>query len=356
MKFDREKARKQLAKRTEDSYNRKDGDTNYKYFNPERDINLWTPRITKNEPHLIDIIPYLAGPNHPILDRRNPVREGDYAYVLEVYVHQYIGPQKAWLVCPARNYGKKCPICEDIDAQTAAGVEYEQMSAITLKRRCVYNVVVYDKTANENIVQLWEVSYKYSEKPIQLQAKSPRSGGIEPFSDPDIGKSISFEVANDEYRTVQGHKLVARDYKITDEILDQAKTLDQEIVVLSYDEISKIYYVKDSVETSDLSVDSEQEKDVPHNIVNKGENEKSSRVSANESQNSCPSGGSFGIDIDQLEGCGPCKEYNACAEEADKIEAKKKELRQQRLVSNSEKESIQQASSGRGVLRRRPTA
>ncbi len=339
MIYNREAAREQLLKRSQEVYA---GALSSRYFKPDSELPLFAPKPTKETPYIIDIIPYIAGSNYPVLDRSKIIKQGDYVYRLEILVHQNIGPRKEWIVCPTANYGKPCPICEEIDIRIANGEEWDDYKDIAPKRRCAYNVIVYDGK-NDNRIQIWEVSHKYSEKPIRLQAKSPRTGGIEPFSDPDVGKSISFEVANDEYKTIQGHKLLAREYVIPDEILSQVYILDEEVIVLSYNEIDNIFHFKADEEKEQITKNLEQErlpteshkrvivveenkeKDVPESIITKDR---------------CPHKGVFGESIDKLPECGTCKAYDGCANEADAIMMLKRKAEREAKRASAEASAI----------------
>ena len=325
-RFDRAKSREELLRRTQESSERREGgDASLRYFKSDMDLPLWQARITKEDPHIIDIIPFIAGKNYPTkVDKRHPIKEGDYTYWLEVYVHTNIGPGKEWIVCPSRNFGLPCPICEEIDQRIKDGQEWDICKDISPKRRCVYNIVCYDDAKEESKgVQIWEVSYKYGEGPIQLAAKNPRGGGAIAFADVDVGKSVSFEVANDEYRTIQGHKLLDRDYIIPDSTLDKAFTLDEVIVLRTYEEIEKLF----SGKSSEKKEDAKQEgapADIPASSDSVRRRPRENAPASVSSDNPCPSNGKFGIDIDQLVSCGECKKYDACADEAEKIEADKK--------------------------------
>lgn len=334
VRFDRKKAREELSKRTTESYDRREGDISPKYFRTDKELPFWSPKKTKDEPHIIDIIPFSAGKNYPLVDKKSPTNEGDYTYLLEVYVHQNIGPGKEMLVCPARNYGKPCPICEEVDNRIKLGKEWDDYSDIALKRRCAYNIVCYDDPKEEaKGVQIWEVSHRYSEKPIQLAAKTPRGGGIIPFSDPDTGKSISFEVADDEYKTCQGHKLIDRDYSITDDVLALAHTLDELIIVLSYEEIAKIFDGGESAKKETvISDDKTSEEPTSYTRGSSMRNRQTVK-----DDKVCPAGANFGKDIDVYENCGDCKVYNECAKEADHLleEEKKKSLEAKKTTTST---------------------
>ena len=226
-------------------------------------------------------------------------------------------------------------------SRLAAGVEWDTVKDIATKRRCVFNVLVYDGKNDEKI-QVWEVSHKYSDKPILLQAKCPRTGGVEPFPDPDVGKSISFEIANDEYKTTQGHKLLPREYTIPDTILDKCYVLDDEVVIMDYDQIANIYRP-------------------PEPLVNREETQSESRrprepmQEREQTKNGCPHEHIFGEDIDRKTECGKCKSYDPCAEECNKIVERHRNERkkQQAEMAGSSEQPVGTVAGQRKL--RRPT-
>jgi len=378
-KIDRKAMREKLARRTQESYERKDGGISTKYFNAESDLPLWKCDVTKDEPHIIDIIPFYAGSQFPQIDKRNPVEKDDEVYVLDIFVHTNVGPAKEMIVCPTKNYGKPCPICEEIERMiNEDGAEYEDYSALAPKRRCVYNIICYDTDKQEKKgIQVWEVSHKYSEKILTALAKNSaaRGGGVIAFSDPDqgIGQSISFEVANDTYRTVSGHKLLPRDYDITDEIIDSTYSLDDHLTLLSYEEINeKAFRSKsDAEEESDSKSkrggrsrnqepdeedtpksrrgrkeegkedidnekissrrkrksfddeESDDEEEVPVKPKRKGRKEEP------EEEVDCPNG-EFGNGFDTFEDCDDCSLFDDCEKEYGNLQAKKKKTSSRR--------------------------
>lgn len=329
-KFDRKAWKEELLKRTQESDERKEGESFQKYFRDDVEITFAKFGPTKDEPHIVDIIPFIAGDKMPDFMR---VKEGKPAYYLDIYVHQNIGPGKAHIVCPAKNYGNPCPICKYINELEKEGKEYEDFAEIVPKRRCVYNVInqTSSREASKGI-QIWECSHKYSEKPIQNAAKNPRGGGSIAFSHPDkeVGQSLSFSVDNDTYRTISGHKLVPRDYDIDDDTLEQAYQLDQIIKLYSEKEIKEIFDP-----SSDVQQETHKKEDDIKNYDDEPETEKTRTRRHREAKeiNECPGNGVFGEDIDQLKYCEKCEKYEECAEEADKLEEKKKEEKQKSNVN-----------------------
>lgn len=200
-------------------------------------LKIWK---CKEGEHILDIIPFLAGPNH------HQVKEGEPTYLLDIWIHQKVGMDENDVVCLARNYNEACPICEYINAQRLNKELDEEsekaLTALNPKRRCLYNVVCYDSTREESRgVQLWEVAHFLFEKKILSVARNPRGGGFVPFSSPDNGKSIYFEregsgITNTQYL---GHKFIERQSEITDALLEEAYVLDELVIKLSYDQIKE---------------------------------------------------------------------------------------------------------------------
>ena len=326
--YDRKTMKEELLKRTQESSERKEGEIFIKYFKRDLEIPLVKFGTTKEDPHILDIIPFKAGKMMPDFMR---IKEGKDAYYLDVYVHQNVGPGKAWVVCPSRNYGQPCPVCDYIDGLVREGKEYEDYSDIAPKRRCVYNIVNQSTVRDARKgVQIWEVSHKFSEKPIQAAARTPRGGGSVPFSHPDkdVGMSVSFSVDSDTYKTISGHKLIPRDYDIGDDILDQAYQLDQIVEVLSYEEIEKFFNKAGKAGKAGMEVkdaEDEHEEQCSHE-------RRSFAKDKEETANKCPAGGVFGEDIDKIAGCDTCLDstYQRCAEMADMVEVEKRKARSER--------------------------
>jgi hypothetical protein len=338
-----------LLKRTEEDLNRQGGAV--KYLKTDIDFKLWKPGQTKGEPHIIDLIPYVVGKGQPPLAMEGKLKEGDDAFFLELEVHQNIGPGKIDLLCPAKNYGKPCPICEHIEDLINDGAEYDDYSDIATKRRCLYNVlVVTNEKTKAKGVQIWEVSARFSQDKIKPLAKDARTGKVTIYHHPDAdtGKSISFEIAGDKYKTQQGHKFLDRNYDISDEILDQALPLDELLFLQSYDYIANTAFGDSGEAEKKEEVQEKKQEKEPDPPVRSRLSRREEAKSA--TSNPCPNNMNFGHDIDKAECCKACEEaiYQKCCMEADRLDDEKKKAEEEAAKA----QTAAATGSGRRLLRR----
>jgi len=317
-KYDRKKMAKQLKNRTQESHDRREDSGRFGSFFREdlEDVSFWS--CGEGE-HQIDIIPYIAGANNP------KVEEGEFSYLLDIWVHQGVGVNEDQFVCPGRNYGDPCPICEhQRELRRADDFDEDLVKSLSPKRRVIYNIVCYDSDKEESKgIQVWNVAHWFMERYLTPLAKQPKSGGFVPFADPDDGKQICFERKGSGQTSTEylGHKFLDRDYKISDELLDGACCLDELIHIPTYDELRDVYY--GSFGTRDSEKTQEEEKP---------EVQEEPRKKESVEMDSCPAGGEFGIDTDRLDQCDPCDIWDDCARRADEIEEDKKKKREQRRL------------------------
>ncbi len=212
---------------------------------PGQDVPQYRP---KDGSHILDIIPYDAGKNDPI------VNAGDPTYTFEYWAHTNVGPSEVMLLCLAEMYNKECPICEHRQKLREDGKDDDVWKKLFPKRRNLYNVVSYDRGEEEKGVQVYDVSYHYMEKNLMAISKKPSRGGKKEktinFADPDDGRSITFTIepakSKNDYPDFVGHTFDDRDYKIKSKILNGAFVLDEIIHIPTYDEVDKTYTYKSS--------------------------------------------------------------------------------------------------------------
>lgn len=319
----RSKMKQQLGNRTKESHSRRDDSGGIKtYLDSDKISEIPTWWAGKGD-HIIDIIPYFAGENDP----RN--KAGEPAYVLDIEVHRQVGPMEEMIVCPEQ-YGKPCPICEESRKKNREGADWKTVvKPLKASRRAVYNVIVRDQGEGEKKgVQLLEIAHWFMEKHLAKIAKDPRGGGFTVFSDPDEGKSISFErtgvgMENTGY---SGHRFVDRPEAISDEELEAAHCLDELLDIKTYDEIHSIFWGTKEESASDDNGEEQQEEqqekqqEKQQKEQQKEQKPKTERKRKEHKNPSCPFGGEIGVDIDELPECeDDCTLYSQCADVADEL-------------------------------------
>lgn len=272
MAFDRRAAREQLKRRAKESYDRKDAFSDSVVGILRQDVKM-VPSLAAGT-HFFDIIPFKAGRYWPT--KLGYGAPGEYAPYMEVFVHQNVGPSDAQYVCPAANYGKPCPICEQqgkLREKWPDPTEEQQkiIKSLYPRRRCIYNVIQCDDAQTEaKGIQVWDMAHWSVQRHIEALVVG-RSGEPEIFyADPDEGKTLKLTRQGTGMTTQWvGHMFVDRDYVIPDEDLDNAYVLD-ECLVLPKDEngdvLWKEYYkiIKDAfMAGEDDEVDEDEEQVEP---------------------------------------------------------------------------------------------
>jgi hypothetical protein len=224
-----------LTERTEQSYNTRESSGKYNdYFTDDMPLTKWQ---CTEAGHILDVIPFIAGDNHP------NVGPGKATHNVDVYVHFGIGVTESAYLCPARMGRGKCPICEfQAELKKQKNYDEEYVKSFNAKRRVVYNVCVYDTHKDEDAgVMLWEASHHLSEKNIMAIARNNRTGAFVKWADPDDGMTIEFarkgKGKNTDY---EGFKFTVRDEPITDETLDDAIAIDDYLKYLTYEELAEV--------------------------------------------------------------------------------------------------------------------
>jgi len=322
----------------------------------------WNP---EGGDHLIDLIPYIAGANHPTIP------EGEPAYVLKLAVHYGIGiSEDKSFICLKETYDKPCPICMHRTQLKNEGAEDEVWKSLFPKKRTVYNVYCWDSSSEEDKgVQVWEVSDWYFQKHLDQLAKGPRRPGrgeyekrID-FIDPDEGKSIAFTIkpprSKEAYAEYIGHRFDDRDYVISDEMLDSAQVLDELIIIPTFEEVYEEYWGEpfeeggeeaeqeteeyedgdgDEYYDEDEAVDEEvydEDEDVEEvydeDVEEIEDDEDVEEIEDDDSESVgkgtiaddgvCPGGGEMGVDTNELEYCEECENWDECLEKQTELEA-----------------------------------
>lgn len=322
----------QMKKRTEDSYKNKDyggaGGARVLDLSDHEKVEFFVPKKGKN---IIDIIPYeVKSNNHP-----KGLKPGDLDYLLDYFVHYEVGPAKDRFVCLARTFGKPCPICEEIDALKDQGVDPDDIDRLKPKRRVLYNII--DLAEEDKGIQLFESSHFLFEKELLEEAGSDEEMIV--FSDLEDGASIKFRASEksfgkNTFMEFKSFSFEDRDEPYEDSIIDDAYSLDELLVIPSYNTVRDSFHGvdvsdedeeeeekpkskkpdKSSTKRSKPKVD--EEDDEPEDDEEEEEEKPKGKKSSKEksAKGKCPAGHKFGKDCDDYDDCVECDCWDECSE------------------------------------------
>jgi hypothetical protein len=331
MKFDAEKAKQQLLRRTQEAIKNKDRGQYGSLFTV--DVPQWK---CDTGGHKIDIIPWVASSN--ITKFTSSVPPGDYCYVLTIFVHFGIGPNDESVLCLLKTFGEPCPVCEHKKRLQDTDADQADIDEFKWKQRTLYNVLVHDsKDELKKGVQVLDIAHFFLEYHlIELAALDPVTGEPVLFMHPTEGKQVYFKrIGSGMGSKVAGHQFVERDYDIPQKILDQAYILDEIVHIPTYEEVYKKLHGGSAPvpASSGLRNKREDREDIPVELERQPEEEvlprkRNAAIEPERRRNSvleevttavsqvCPVGGRFGIDHNQLKKCDTCNLYDACADAA----------------------------------------
>lgn len=254
--IDRSQMNEELAQRTASSYQTRDSGMKFPdVYKPELGIRTW---YAKEGEHEIDILSFQVGPND------QHVKEGRWSHFFDMWIHRRVGPGDLQFICLMAMYNGRCFICEyrnqllsdapeDMSKKDAKQFQDNVIYPLKPSRQGLYNIICYDSEEEEaKGVQLWQVAHFFFEKHIVQLSKinKSRGGGYVLFSHPDKenGKTISFVRKGKENTTYDGHQFHDRNYDLNDEELDACRTLDQIIVIPTYEEVKEAFWDSSEVE------------------------------------------------------------------------------------------------------------
>jgi len=315
-----------LRKRTQETYDtREDRRRDILDRSKTSGIPFFDPGIGE---HLVEFLPYLAGSKDPAKE------EGSPTYLVDLYVHRFIGPNEDHFICLAKTLNQPCPICEHrnkLRRQDEPSTEEErdrlkaEMESCRPKRYSVY--AIWDRDNESKGVQLWTVAHWFVQKNLMSACRSIRGRGVVPFASPDKeeGKSIAFEIQGSKMsQQYTGWQLVERDDDIPDEILDSVPVLDELLDIPTYEAVSKAFWA--GMETK--AEPEEEEEDIP--VRSRGRQRE-------EEGAGCPYDGTIGKDFEKFEECqSECDQYEECYKLAKRMGLVDKEEKRDKAVEEPE--------------------
>ena len=306
----------------------------------EKGVSIWFPK--RDIEHTFDIIPFLAGKNHP------SVEEGDIATCVDYACYDRIGPKSMRIPAQGLMFDLPDPILE-YKAEKGY-LPRDEWVALNEKTRCAYLVWVHTNEEEESKgIQVYDEAAWFMQEHLDEISKKPGTGeGYIDYSDFEEGKRIAFSIKSTTYtdkttgeqkKGVQykGHRFFDRPGAIPDEILEQVFALDEFMILkMPYDVVCKHF---PKAKQGEEEKPSEEEKKEEVKQVAKDE---------------CPHGYEFGKDTNEYPECKSCQNWDHCDTERINRE-KAKERAKAREQEEEEKKEKADPTKGKKKEKADPT-
>lgn len=168
------------------------------------------------------------------------------AFMYHLDVHEIPNPanKRAHRFICLSNIGKKCPICEEKQAQDT-GDNYDAISGYIPKHRTIFLVQPVVNGVPQNEIHLLETAQKqagngaFPQKLMAMATMMANGTGIVRFADPDIGKTVCVQTTKEFFN---GHAFIAP----AAVMFQDRAPLSDEILAKIPDFIEDVFNISDS--------------------------------------------------------------------------------------------------------------
>lgn len=212
----------------------------------------------------LDIMPYTVG---DAIERfqHTYAEAGDGYYERTFFIHRNIGADKDSYICPAKTFGKPCPICEHRASLMQDGdADEELIRSLSPSQRQLWYVV--DLADKDKGVQLWDMSFHNFGK--QLDKEIQNADEDEPydmFADPEEGYTLKLGVDEESIGRTTFYSVGTVGFKprkaaIDEDLYEDLEPLEDLVLEVEYDDLKAIFL---QVEDSSDEDDDDGDKDKP---------------------------------------------------------------------------------------------
>jgi len=227
-----------------------------------KEITFWKPKAGKN--YLNFLYYKIATENHPLVKSKD-ANVGDEDFILDFWVHQYVGPYSCDIICPKKTFNKACPICEAGQKYRDEGKD-DEAGKCRPTHKAVYNVV--DEMDRDKGVQVAILSHKNFQQEMMDEAgDTGDEEGIIDFPDFKEGKVVKFRAEEEsfnknKYFEFKSFKFEDRSEPLSKSLKEQILSLDEYMVIHSYDKIRSLFYGDDSEDESKDEIEDESKDEI----------------------------------------------------------------------------------------------
>lgn len=294
-----------------------------------KNVEYWKPEVGN---HRVNIIPFeIKSKMHPLV-ARGEAEVGELDIFLDLFVHQRVGEEEKTVVCPNKNYGKKCPICEKGSELWKDGKQ-DLAKNYFAKRRSFFNI--QDLNDENSKPQVFDVSQFLFTSELLEEANACSDGeDIIPFAEIDEGSEVHFRVSEKAFGAGKMKEFKKFDFKkrkeaLDESIIDEAYSFDLGIHLHTYAELEAMLYgepsddeededeedVRPTKKSTPFSAEEDDEDDVEDEDEEEEEvkpTPKKKAKATSDDEETCPAGGTFGDDFDDYEECEECPSFRQC--------------------------------------------
>ena len=192
----------------------------------------------------VNILPFRVGRNNPAVVA-GELREGDWDYSVDYFVHKNVGPDKGTYICPKKTYGKACPMCEEAQRLSDENGS-DAAKGMWASKRSLLCVQPLDERGRGDVVpMLLDCAYNnFTHDLTDASTACMRGDGVVDFANPGAaGREVSFQIGEEsmgggrKYKIAKNFAFNKRREEIPDSVLDAVPCLDSLLVVSTKEDI-----------------------------------------------------------------------------------------------------------------------
>lgn len=192
----------------------------------------------------VNILPFRVGRNNPAVVA-GELREGDWDYSVDYFVHKNVGPDKGTYICPKKTYGKACPMCEEAQRLSDENGSDAAKGMWASKRSLLCVQPLDERGRGDDVPMLLDCAYNnFTHDLTDASTACMRGDGVVDFANPGAaGREVSFQIGEEsmgggrKYKIAKNFAFNKRREEIPDSVLDAVPCLDSLLVVSTKEDI-----------------------------------------------------------------------------------------------------------------------
>lgn len=209
------------------------------------------------------IVPFTAGKGNPFAD------PGQLYYERTFFIHQNVGPEDSRVVCLAKTFKEKCPICEErMKLMKKSNADADAIKALQPKERQLFYVIDITDDEDNREVQILEISHHFFGKALDtcISGADPEEETLfDRFYAAEDGGVLKTLWEKGKFNGRAFYKceniqILPRKFDLDEDVWAELPSLDSLLVKMSYDEMKKLFL---QVDDEDEDEDDSDDDDTP---------------------------------------------------------------------------------------------